>query len=129
MIGPHEGRELELMLAGEKPAAMFCDYIPDDGNISEDIIPEKAFQDYVKTGTFIRTEKEFTNRLNDGKVRYVCFTQPSEQWRSDCILWLQQGAYDGTRPETKETPIFIGRLLGYSEEDIQDFMKKQDKSV
>lgn len=27
-IGPHEGKELELMLAGKKPLAMFSDVFP-----------------------------------------------------------------------------------------------------
>lgn len=41
MIGPHEEQELELMLEGKKPLAVFCDYIPDNKKISEKIIPEK----------------------------------------------------------------------------------------
>jgi hypothetical protein len=50
MIGPHEGKELELMLAGKKHLAAFGD-----------IIPEKKFPPYVENGLelFILTNSIF----------------------------------------------------------------------
>ncbi len=29
-LGPHEGRELELLLSGEKPIALFYEEVPDE---------------------------------------------------------------------------------------------------
>ena len=55
MIGPHEGKELQLMLAGTKKLAMFYDMAGQD--TPEDIIPEKAFENHVKNGRFIRIEQ------------------------------------------------------------------------
>jgi hypothetical protein len=49
MIGPHEGQELELMLAGKKRLAAFGDIIPENGIINEQIIPEKNYGLMFKT--------------------------------------------------------------------------------
>src|SRR3546814_12082269 len=50
-VGPHEGRELELMLAGGKPLAMFGDGV---GSTHE--FPEIDFAPFVAEGTFVRRE-------------------------------------------------------------------------
>src|SRR5690606_29233921 len=50
-VGPHEDRELELMLAGTKPLAMFGDAV---GSAQE--APEDAFAPYVADGAIIRRE-------------------------------------------------------------------------
>jgi hypothetical protein len=50
----HTGRELELMLAGDKPLAMFCAEISE---LPEELfIPEAAFAVHVKSGRFVRRE-------------------------------------------------------------------------
>lgn len=52
MIGPHEGKELDLMLSGEKHLAAFvmiADEEPD-----ERIIPEQAFNKPVQNGQIIK---------------------------------------------------------------------------
>ena len=49
--GPHEGRELELMLAGAKPLAMFNDDLPEGMEP-----PEIAFDPYVAEGRFVKAE-------------------------------------------------------------------------
>jgi|GEM_PF-4142683 len=41
-VGPHEGRELELMLTRDKKLALFGDIVWKDGTIAETIIPERA---------------------------------------------------------------------------------------
>lgn len=48
MIGPHEGRELELMLVGQKCLAAFGDIVPENGIIAEHIIPEKNLNPMLK---------------------------------------------------------------------------------
>ncbi|SCA55967.1 Hemocin immunity protein (fragment) [Candidatus Terasakiella magnetica] len=40
-VGPHEEKELDLMLSGDKPLAMFSDTIP-----SSMELPEVKFQPY-----------------------------------------------------------------------------------
>ena len=88
MIGPHEKRELELMLKGEKPMAAFSDIIPTNGKISEDIIPENKFAPYVATGKIQRHCKEFESGQN--MIRTVCFTLPSELWRAQSYCFLRK---------------------------------------
>lgn len=58
MIGPHEGKELELMLQGIKRLAMFHDIVPAKGGISEEIIPERAFARYIEQGEIIRFSRD-----------------------------------------------------------------------
>ncbi len=60
MIGPHEGEELELMLAGKKHLAIFHDAIPEDGYISEDIIPEQALAPMSPIIVFHASAKNMT---------------------------------------------------------------------
>ncbi|HNQ91996.1 MAG TPA: hypothetical protein PKI93_03585 [Alphaproteobacteria bacterium] len=59
MIGPHEGKELELMLASKKHLAIFHDIAPKNGTIAEKIIPDRAFAPHVQAGQIIRRQKEF----------------------------------------------------------------------
>jgi hypothetical protein len=122
MIAPHEGRELKLMLAGEKPMAAFGDVVPLSGLILEGIIPENAFAPYVVQGRFLRFSQE-TKSVKDGKItRHVCFTQPNESWRAHAFLWLRKNMHEGLIPNDASCDIMIGRLLGYQESDIQEFI-------
>ena len=50
----HTNRELEFMLTGRKPLAVFSEelaFLPD-----EEFIPEKKFPQYVASGKFVRGE-------------------------------------------------------------------------
>jgi len=127
MIGPHEGRELELMLAGKKPLAMFHDLLLADHEIPEEIIPEEKFKPYVDTGKIIRYVEDVpTGKAND-IIRYVLFSLPDETWRIQAYLWMTKEIFSGRRPADEASEIFTGRLLGYSEEDISDFLHKKAK--
>lgn len=65
-IGPHEGRELALMLAGKKPLAMFNDDWPTDWEP-----PEIAFDPYVAEGRFVKNEMYVSmDAYEDGRLRY-----------------------------------------------------------
>ena len=48
LIGPHEGRELELMLAGKKPLALFS-----APTFEAETLPIKDFAPYVDDGLII----------------------------------------------------------------------------
>ncbi len=49
-LGPHEGRELELLLSGEKPIALFYEEVPD----------------------------EFLSHLNSGNLKKIMKTFPTQ---------------------------------------------------
>ncbi|MEX2642606.1 MAG: hypothetical protein WD270_04090 [Acetobacterales bacterium] len=83
-IGPHEGRELELMLAGRKPLAMFS-----DARQHRDLFPEDDFAPHVAAGRIIRGERSF---LSHGGIDVVCiyYALPGEAWRIDAVHRIQQ---------------------------------------
>lgn len=122
MIGPHEGKELALMLAGEKKLAMFHDEIPEDGDISEEIIPEQAFAPFVESGKIKRFAQDISNTRKGGVVRFVCFTLPGEEWRAEFILWLKNQMFSGALDPVSAHDEIMGKLLGYAESDVQDFL-------
>lgn len=124
MIGPHQGKELELMLAGKKHLAAFSDVIPENGIISEEIIPENAFAPYVASGQIFRFCEEYISSDNS-KIRNVFFTTASNEWRAKAYFWLLQEALAKRRPFDDAYEYAIGRLLGYAEDDILDFIEHQ----
>lgn len=123
MIGPHEGKELELMLAGEKSLAMFHDLVPAGGEIAEGVIPERAFAPHVAAGAIKRFAVDITNAKNGDVIRYVCFTLPGQEWRAEFLLWMNQEFYAGRLNHSPAHDELIGKLLGYGAADIQDFLK------
>lgn len=122
MIGPHEGQELELMLAGKKRLAAFGDIIPENGKIAEHIIPEKKFKPYLESGQIIRHSKEF--KTSDGDlIKYVCFTLPDEAWRAQTYIFIRQQLHSKKVEYTNSIDQLIGYLLDYSLADIDDYIK------
>ena len=136
-VGPHEGIELELMLAGTKPAAMFYGAIPWE----EHCIPENEFDPYVDNGRFVKkvvTYPElFKTRLPVDHVRYVFYALISEAWRVDELERIQNEIHEYVRlninnrkiEDFEPTDIAIGHLLGYTEEQIQIFLKHQKRHL
>lgn len=109
-IGPHEGKELELMLAGKKPAALI-------GSQSE----LKKFKPYVKNGQFKLAAKDSKGFANSP---IYLVTLPSEEWRGTQFLRIVQKQRElGLSPESKIWHARMGLLLGYSKEDIQHFLQ------
>ena len=125
LIGPHEGRELELMLKGEKPAAMFYWVINQEEHIFEDTIA--AFQPHVDTGKIIK--KETTHPFRQHFVRYVFYSLPQFAKNIDRLVDIQNYAHNPSRKGIWPTPLEweIGRLLGYSDEAIEYFLEHKAK--
>ena len=101
----HTGRELELMLTGAKPLAVFYESYPEEP--CEEIIPENAFKPYVAAGTF--EKREFVELLDRPPPathshvkgnRYVIYAIPEENWRIDAYIEMKVQS----------------RVLGWSEE-------------
>jgi hypothetical protein len=118
-VGPHEGRELELMLAGVKPMSMFVEPVRSDTAH----FPEKEFDDLVSKRKLVKhvtVEKIDKNPEHD--IRRVFYVLPGEEWRMNAML-LVQGLYDtmipGRRPDLER---IIGLLLGYDRADIENFL-------
>ena len=125
-IGPHEGREIPLMLAGEKPLAYFYGFVGETG-----IIPDGEFEPHVQDGTFIKREWVVTlPPPPDGRTlppfRHVLLALPEDAWRIDAAFEIING-YDGDRRRRGEDAcVRMGRLLGYSEEAIAVFVRRRE---
>jgi hypothetical protein len=120
--GPHEGRELELMLRGAKPLSMFVDVEPSEF----ELFPEQEFDSFVSKGKLVkRVQLEATSDRSgkDVTLRRILYALPHDEWRIDAFL-LVQSVYDslcpGWRPDLDRV---IGLLLGYDREDIEKFLQ------
>jgi len=119
-IGPHEGRELELMLAGTKPLAMFNDDLPEGMEP-----PEISFDPYVAEGRFVKGEIVVPLSAPDQThLRYYFYALPEEEWRIDRLSQIEHDIFVENVSTTPELETEIGRLLGYDEADIQIFLDR-----
>ena len=115
----HAGRELELMLAGRKPLALFYDDAR--APAGEAAIPEARFDAYVARGELVKGE--VTLELPDPEqgapalVRYVLYALRDERWRIPAMqLALDlHGRTPGLADEGLER--MICALLGYTPEE------------
>ena len=114
-IGPHNDRELELMLAGTKPMAMFSDAV----HVS-DYFPEADFAPHVKAGRIIRVEEIIPKEPYD--MRYLFYALPGEEWRIEEALVMCRNLCAGTVKDHDADSARMGELLGYSAQDIDHFL-------
>lgn len=120
-IGPHNDRELELMLAGTKPMAMFSDAV----HVS-DYFPDADFAPHVAAGKIIRVEEIIPDEPYD--IRYLFFALPGEEWRVAEALTLRRNLWAGKVTDHDEASRRMGELLGYRAEDIEAFLEYSTKS-
>lgn len=123
-IGPHEGREVALMLAGKKPLAYFYAFV------GESLIPDAEFEPHVHAGRLVKREWIVT-LPSDGRAlppfRHVLLALPEETWRIDAAFEIING-YDGDRRRRGEDAcVRMGRLLGYSEDAIAAFVRRREE--
>ncbi len=126
LIGPHEGRELALMLEGRKKLAVFHEWADRIDSLPEEVIPEKAFAPHVAAGRIVRRAEDIL--YGDGRtIRYVCFALPGEVWRIDAFLFMRRDAALHPRLYGDAGDIVTGRLLGYSAEEIGAFLENRKR--
>jgi hypothetical protein len=119
--GPHEGRELELMVSKAKPLAMFVEPLPAE----HEFFDEEKFDALVEQQALVkkvRIESVITPAGANGQVRRVLYAQASQAWRISAMLFIHD-TYDslgaGFRPDFER---IIGRLLGYDPDHIERFI-------
>jgi hypothetical protein len=115
-VGPHELRELELMLAGTKPAAMFGEAVQ-----FRDIIPEDDFAPHVAAGRILKREY-YWDDANHTFVE-IYYALPGEEWRIDALHELHLVVQNKLRPWTAADERETGRLLGYTDAEVDAFLK------
>jgi hypothetical protein len=119
----HTGRELELMVAGKKPLAMFyaeVGELPD-----EELIPENRFSPYVKAGEFIRGETTLEGAYHprwkrNVVVKYVFYALRAEAWRIPAMVLVMNQQLKVRMPNEAIDRV-TGALLGYTEEEIDAY--------
>ena len=116
-IGPHEGRELELMLAGTKPLAMFGDAV---GSAQE--VPEEDFAPYVAKGVIVRWEAVYRPQGAGVPGRFVYFARAGEEWRIDAMHGINERLFAQGKLSNPEIEREIGRLLGYADSEIDQYL-------
>ena len=117
----HTNRELELMLAGKKPLAMFYDevsFLP-----HEEIIPEEKFAPYVTSGRFVRGDEIYAGDFHAGlgrnvSIKYVFFAIAEEAWRIPALSFLLRIRYRMSSWQSEEFERMEGLLLGYTDEEV-----------
>jgi hypothetical protein len=114
-IGPHEGKELELLLSGSKPLAMFSDIVPASFDWGEN-----TFAPYVENGSLIK--REMVLEKENIQFRFVYFSQKNEEWRIKQLHKINADVFYGICKPTQEDDIKTGQLLGYTEEEINVFI-------
>lgn len=117
-IGPHEGRELELMLSGVKPLAYFCELTR-----AEFDWPDEDFEPHVKSGRILKREILHTETIMgvEEEVRFLYFALPREEWRiekahANFMRCNENGV------ETEFDSREMGTLLGYADHEIDVFV-------
>jgi len=114
-IGPHEGRELELLLTGEKPVARFRL----DG-LSEEY--EARFHEAVERGDIL--EFDFPAAELHLHRRFYC--RRGEEWRVKVMDLIDRLLADRTLMDFSEEDLhrLDGTLLGYQKGDIDLFIER-----
>lgn len=115
-IGPQEGKYLNLMLRGIKPAT-----------VVSSIAEKRLFMPYIKDGRIKVAAKD------GGEADNWYLTLPGEEWRGKKLqqlfnkLWdIRRGTgidLEGTVDQEKVLDAKIGRLLGLPKESIRYFLK------
>lgn len=118
-VGPHEFRELELMLAGIKPLAMFFDVIPPTIEL-----PEAEFEPSLKSGRIVLREEVYLRpEESEPPLRYLYYALAEEEHRIERLHQLNQKLIETARQTRPEDHILTGQLLGYEEWEISVFLK------
>ena len=98
-IAPHDGQELELMLTGKKHIAMLeCVY--------------EEFEPYVQQGRF--------KHIAHDEYTHIIYTPDYEQEAQEFIKLIGEARARGFVADLERK---IGRALGYSEQDIEVYLR------
>ncbi len=116
-VGPHNGRELELMLQGDKPMALFA---AEPGMDPEDV-GDAGFKPFVEEGRFLM----FAHIDPETSVEDRRYCLPTEEWRCKLSLLISKMCRDGGAFDvftSNDLARLEGALLGYTKQDVEVFI-------
>jgi hypothetical protein len=121
-LGPHEGVELEMMLAGQKPLTMLNDDTPEGW-----VHPTTFFQPFINAGIFVARQETYTNfpphHRGGIPMYYHYIALPKEERRIEEMHQLNIDFYVKKIKPTPEMERRVGELLGYMEQDIEAWLE------
>ena len=106
------------MLAGSKPLAMYGDAL---GSACE--VPEDDFAPYVANGSIVRREEIYRPPGAGLPGRFVYFAPVGEEWRIEAMHRINEALFVRHQPTTPGVEREIGRLLGYTEGEIDSYLR------
>jgi hypothetical protein len=119
-IGPHEGKELDLMLAGKKPLALFYAIESETW-----ILPEEQFDRHVAMGKIVKADFLFKPTSPAVPVvKCLLYALPSEMARVPEAVEILRTVFEELTAPTDDQERALGRLLGYTEDDIALFLSQ-----
>jgi hypothetical protein len=119
-IGPHEGKELDLMLAGKKPLALFYAIESETW-----ILPEEQFDRHVAMGKIVKADFQFKPISPAAPVvKCLLYALPSEIARVPEAVEILRTVFEELTAPTDDQERALGRLLGYTEDDIALFLSQ-----
>jgi len=112
----HTNRELELMLEGKKPLAVFS-HEKVAGWKKSDALGSQDFGPYVLDGTFSEYKKTYSSSQNGAPltIDYWFYAKAGEEWRFEAYCQLLDLLHHGGWCSHLEC--LQGTLLGYTEEE------------
>ncbi|WP_420546822.1 hypothetical protein [Curvivirga sp.] len=124
LIGPHEERELELMLKGEKPLTEFSDIVePERGGAILVQWSDQEFTPHVESGEIIRHEIFHNTPDGQYEIHSIYFTLPGEEWRAKELHKLRTTDFTVDMNDYYDRK--VGELLGYPKEAIDHFIQRR----
>jgi hypothetical protein len=116
-IGPHNGRELEMMLRGEKPMALFAA----EPGMDADDVGDALFKPFVDEGRIL----QFSHIDPETSIEERRYCLPTEDWRCKLSLLISRMCRSGEAFDvftSNDLARLEGTLLGYPKEDIEVFI-------
>ncbi|MFB9985349.1 hemin receptor [Mesorhizobium kowhaii] len=116
-VGPHNGRELEMMLRGDKPMALFS---AEPGMDTEDV-GDAHFKPFVDEGRILK----FSHIDPGTSVEERRYCLPTEEWRCKLSLLIARLCRSGEAFDvftSNDLARLEGTLLGYPKESVEAFI-------
>lgn len=110
-LGPHEGQELELLLSGKKPIALFYDLLPTE------------FVKHLERGTLTMLSKDIETSLPVPFSIMLIYKDASLADLNELVLCIEKSIKETQLEDRLALDRRIGQLLGYSVQDIEFYIQ------
>ncbi|MBE2165683.1 hemin receptor [Acinetobacter oleivorans] len=110
-LGPHEGQELELLLSGEKPIALFYDLLPVE------------FLKHLEQGTLSMLSKDIETSLSLPFSIMLIYKDASLADLNELMICIETLFKETNFEKCIGLERRVGQLLGYSAQDIEFYIQ------